>query len=735
MQTIKSILYTSSLTLTLVGGQAYAQQAPGGASPAAAPQAGTASEEPGDILVTAQRRSERLQDVPITVAHVSGTALEAAGISDLSHISLAVPGANVRSSSGFMNAYIRGVGSSAKTPLNEAPIATYVDDVYIASLNSALSFNNIESIEVLKGPQGTLFGRNATGGLFNIKTVDPSFAPTGKFHIGYGNYQTISGDGYLSTGLSKTIAMDIAFIGSHMGEGYGKVLLTGRDVYKVDRNIGVRSKVLFKPDDATRAVLILDYASQLHSMGIGNSYKPGTNLVAAQPASATTAAVPAVPVPIVSTNPYDTNDNVQPLVQSESGGASFNISHDFGPHFRLKSITAYRFTKFRVDLDADGTPVPNFAVFLNLKDRQFTQELQAQSIGTGPLTWTAGLFYFWARSVRDPTEVLKFAGGKALYDEAFRAQSIAGYAQGTYALTPDTHLTLGARYTYERRTISGSQSTVLDSGFVIPGANTPLRTSVQKPTFRVSLDHKLTPDILLYASFNTGFKSGGFSFLNAPIFRPETIKSYEVGFKSQLLDHRVTFNVAGFYNDYRDIQVQLITTRGSQVLNGAGAEIYGLDADLSAKITPNLSLNAGLELLHAKYTDFAGAPIGVPGGGLPATPGSAAGKFLPFAPPYTANVTLVHRIPLAGGTLTTTALAYISGHYYAQPDNFEVQSAYTVVNGSVQWESAAGYSVKIWANNITDHLVMTTGYLSNLGPQIVVYDAPRTYGVTLGYKF
>lgn len=679
-----------------------------------------------DITVTAQRRSERLLDVPVAVSHVSGDTLTSVGIADVTQIKVAVPGANVRASAGFTQPYIRGVGSSAKTPLNEPPVATYVDDVYIASENNVISFNNIESIEVLKGPQGTLFGRNATGGLFNIKTLDPSFTPTGKFHIGYGNYKTISGDAYFSTGLTNDLAFDVAVIGTHMGEGFGRNLTTGQKAYKIDYNEAVRSKLLFTPDVNTRIVLIGDYSTQKNSMSSGHTYIPGTNIA------------PGVPAPFVSNNPYDIIDDTQPRVSAQTGGVSLNVSHKFAAGFQLKSISALRLTHFDQDLDGDATNrKPAFSIIQNVRERTFSQELQLQSTGSRAFSWTVGAFYFNGYSPIDPqfNTSTPAVGTPSVtrYDERFYTESISGYAQGTYEVLRDTNLTLGARYTSEWRNLIGTVTSPSPS--VSTNGEKHLETKASKPSFRVSLDHKFTHDLMVYASFNTGFKSGGFSHANFPGYVPETIKAYEAGLKTQLFDRRVAFNVSGFYDDYKDIQVQLIMLPiGSFVTNGAGAHLYGVDADLSAKITQNLSLMAGVEVLHAKYTEFNGAPIAqLPNGGRPNVAGSAAGKTLPFAPKYSANVGLQHKIDLAGGRLTTSALAYISGRYYAVVDNYISQNPYATMNASVEWESASGISVKAWVNNLTNHLVLLTAGESTT--QTITYDPPRTYGVTLGYRF
>lgn len=729
---LQSVAFSAMLAAS---GALHAQSQVTAGAPSATPggQELTQSDQLPDITVTAQRRSERLQDVPITVSHVTGERLQSVGISDITSIKVAVPGANVRLSAGYTQPYIRGVGSSAKTPLNEPPIATYVDDVYIASGNNVISFNNIDSIEVLKGPQGTLFGRNATGGLFNIRTVDPSFTPTGKFHVGYGNYDTISGDGYLSTGLSSRAAVDLAFIASRQGTGFGRNLTTGEDAYKNDRNVAVRSKLLFIPDDKTRIILIGDYSTQQNSLSSGHTFLPGTFI-------GVDAKGAKIPAPFVSNNPFDIVDDTQPLVRAKTGGVALVASRRMDAGFLVKSISSLRWTSFFQNLDGDATAFkPSFSIEQHIRERTFSQELQLQSTGRGPFTWTAGEFYFNAWSPVSPQfNTSTSAAGVAStthYEETFYAESIAGYAQGTYAITPNTHLTLGARYTKEWRNLIGSVDS--PSPTVSTNGVKHLETKASKPTFRLSLDHKITPDLMIYGSFNTGFKSGGYSHANFPGYVPETLRAYEAGFKSQMLDRRVTLNASAFYYDYKDIQVQLIMLPfGSFVTNGAGAHMKGVDVDLSAKLTPTLSLNAGFEGLQAKFTRFDSAPIAPPGfetGGRGNVSGSAAGKYVPFAPKYSANLGLVHRIPLADGTLTSSVLAYFSGRYYLTVDNNIGQAPYTSVNGSIQWESNSGISVKIWGNNITNHLILSAG--QETAVRAATYDPPRTYGVTVGYKF
>lgn len=680
------------------------------------PASEEASSQLTDILVTAQRRQERLQDVPIAVTAVTGEDLKASGIQSLDNLRVAVPGLSVRNAGVASRPYLRGVGTAVGSPLGEPPIALYVDGVYVARAPSIFTFNNVANVEVLKGPQGTLFGRNATGGLIQVTTLDPTHETTGSFEIGYGNYETVRGNAYLSTGLSDDLAWDIAFNGAYQGDGFGRNVATGSDVYRVDRDIGIRSKILFTPGSDTRIVLSADYSNQKNSLANLNRFVPGSYLS------------PGVLAPIPGDNPYDVNLDHDPLAAFEVIGGSLSMSHDLG-RISLKSITAYRYSDGRFYLDLDYLPSRDaFGDSVNT-DRQFTQEFQVQSDGSGAFTWTVGAFYFKARSDENSDSALNPAFF-ALSDGRYRAESIAGYGQFAYALTPATHLTLGARYTHERREIDASTS--VNGG---PPILDQRATSVNRPSFRISLDHKLNPDVMIYASFNTGFKSGGYSLASSPSYLPETLTAYEAGVKSELFGRRVRFNVSAFYYDYQDVQVQILTPR-SVLTNGAEAELYGVDIDLNAKVTDRLSVNGAIELLHARYQTFNSAPIGGPLGGEGVQPGSAAGNYLPYAPDVAANLGINHSAPLGGGMLSTTLLGYYVSRQYAQPDNIVSQDPYVTLNASVTWESADGFSIRAWMENITDELVMQNSTNSApTGRQAISYQAPRTYGITLGYHF
>ncbi|WCP15929.1 Vitamin B12 transporter BtuB (plasmid) [Sphingobium sp. AntQ-1] len=289
-----------------------------------------------DIIVTAQRRSENAQKVPIVVATVTAKTLQAAGVLDVTSLNVAIPGLQVRNAVGFSSPNLRGVGTNQVGAGFENPIATYVDGVYYGSASASLmSFNNIEQIEVLKGPQGTLFGRNATGGLIQVTTREPTATPTFMGSFSYGNYDTIHTDAYVGGGILPNVNADVAVQYGYQGKGWGTNLTTGRDVYKTDIDFAVRSKWVFTPGESTKLTVIADY-SELRSSKSATGLIPGTYAFPG----------PGVVPPATFSNPWDVETDYQPGIATKAGGASLRIDQDMGD-LNLVSVTAYRKSTFR----------------------------------------------------------------------------------------------------------------------------------------------------------------------------------------------------------------------------------------------------------------------------------------------------------------------------------------------------------------------------------------------------
>ena len=636
------LVVTSGLTPLMAANWAAAQTASGTPSPTASEQAARpalgqpAVQAPGapaiapavdsssqlqEVVVTAQRRSERLQQVPIAVTAVTAAELVASGVTDTTRLNTVAPGLNLRSSFGSLLPSIRGVGTSSNVVEN--PVGFYVDGVYYPNQRDALrDLLDISQVAVLKGPQGTLFGRNSTAGVIQITTR----APTQDFHgdasAELDNYETGKATVYVTGGITDRLAGSLAAEYLTQGEGWGHDYGTGADSYKLEHQWALRGKLLFKPREGTEMTLILDYQDRLIR---GSSY---------QPAPGTQFSYPGVG-PLE--NQYDTYSGVNSQNAFRGGGVSLNIEQQL-PFAKLVSITSYRRGVGQTRFDDSGVKTPYF-IFdsSDNPNEDYTQEIQLVS-PKAKFNWVTGVYYFHSSLATLPT-TREFSGFLApLPTSAFQtntfgtevAESVAPFAQADYEILPQTKLTFGARYTYEDRNFNGRLVANLKNG-AMPVTTRTGDIRIYKTTVRAALDHQFTDNILGYLSYNTGIKSGGFNVLNItnPAYLPEELTAYEAGLKTEFFDKRARINLAGFYYDYNNIQVIQFTNGVQSIVNGAGAEVYGLDVDYAYEITRGLRVSGGFEVEHAEFTSFPGAVFSTPkptGGAtlFPATPRASA---------------------------------------------------------------------------------------------------------------
>ncbi|WP_219894216.1 TonB-dependent receptor [Aquisediminimonas profunda] len=681
-----------------------------------------------EIVVTAQKRGENLQKVPIAVSAFSGEALATKGIQSVVELTSIAPGLTYTVQATQATPRIRGIGTAVAGTGNESSVATYVDGVYYASATgSILSFNNVEQVAVLKGPQGTLFGRNATGGLIQITTADPKDQFQGNARIGYGNQNTLGGDLYLTGGLGAGVAANLAVHYSNQMDGFGTNKATGLDVNKT-RDIGVRTKFKFDLGDDTTVIAAFDYD---HTINAGPAYRPVYGEKALFTGYSFTGGF------------NDADSNTQPRSSVEQYGTSLNVTHAFSG-VKLVSITAYRHTLWDVQFDSDGTPANLFYVNVHEPDKQFSQELQLVSTDNGPFKWMLGGYYFHGKATVSPGTVGLPAFGFVQFVRANQSvSSYAGFAQGTYSLSDATSLTVGLRYTDESKTInSDGELDFIAPAFVLPATPYTANSHVSKLTWRVALDHKVTQDVLIYASYNRGFKSGGYNLfaLNTPnSFVPEQLDAFEVGLKSELLDRKLRFNTAAFYYDFKNIQLNTYVNSAPAIYNGKSAKLYGLDADITAAPAQGLTLTAGLSLVHARFDDFPIATtVILPTGGLVLGPFiSAKGKRLPQTPSMQINLGFEYKHSLPTGSLSFAGDYFHSTRWYEGPENRLSQAPYSLVNASVTWnlDDDEKYSFKVWGRNLTNarhanQLTAQTNDLDMLQPA-----DPRTYGVSFSVKF
>ena len=442
----------------------------------------------GDIVVTAQRRAERLQDVPMAVSAFGASTLELANVEGVTDLKTVVPAFNAEGSFGTVVPFLRGVGNPAVIVGNEASVPIYVDGVYMSRLQPTFfEFNDIERVEVLKGPQGTLFGRNSTGGLVQIITRDPTNEPTINGSLGYGTYQTVKANLYASAG-SGPIAGNFALMYQDQGEGWGRNITTGQETFR-ERNIGMHTKWIFKISDASSFTLAGDYTDSTSSIGmVQNAYR---GVVQGDPANPG-AALPSLGI-------YDSRVEhpIANIVHGGGGSLQFDLDLSFG---HLKNIAAYRETHGSVAIDADFTAASIYEADEPYLVTQLSEELQLASLPASTLKWLVGAYYLHLNSAYIPTTLT----GSAFVPPGLSvnlwgqqiSDSYAVYGQTTFPVAAQTDLTLGTRYTVDDISGNGHTDVAEVGGSVlVPGAPLDASTSFDKLTYRVDLDHHFTTSI------------------------------------------------------------------------------------------------------------------------------------------------------------------------------------------------------------------------------------------------
>ena len=695
-----------------------------------------------EIVVTAQRRSENLQKVPIAVTVATAAQLTAVSVNSAQDLKLVAPSVDVQTTTGYVSPFIRGIGTRAFGPGFENPIAIYVDDVYLASAATGLfTFNNISQVEVLEGPQGTLFGRNATGGLIHVRTRDPSSEFGGSIRAGYGNYNTGRFNAYVTDGIADGVKADLAVQGVWQGDGYGKNVVTGHDVYKINHDISARSKWLIDLGGHTTVRLIGDY-SDSSNYNVIYSVIPGAGVP------------PPYAAPPATLGPYDTALNLNPILRTKDGGGSVRIDSALGG-VRIASISAYRRDKYFNSLDIDVSPSLGRSAFISQADHQFSQELQLLSSTSSAFTWVVGAFFFDAKSQYEPSDV-HFDGVAVVPIPTFprevttlssqKTVSIAGYGQGSFKVTDTLNLTGGLRYTSEKRILQGDVVTNFNNGATAITAG-PLDNHVtfSKLTWRLSVDYSPVNDVLVYASYNRGFKSGGFSTANLtfPPYQPEVLDAYEVGLKASPFDRRVRLKTAFFYYDYKNVQIQRLLVGVPAVINSAAETLYGFEANVEAKLGSQLTGSVGYQYLHGRYDSFPTAVITTPNpaGGAIIALGSASGHTTAQTPTSTATAALTYSLPVGdAGKIDATGNIYYNSGYFGEPDNVLRQPAYTLIGASIRYKlDGSGVAFSVWGSNLTDrkvsNLLATTPGAGVTGIYRRTLSPPRTFGGTVEYTW
>lgn len=695
--------------------------------------------EPSEILVTATRREQALQDVPIAVTALGGETLDNARIRQTSDLVMQVPNLTISSQVAAFVVFLRGVGNTATNPGQEGAVATYVDGVYQPSPYGALlSLSNIARVEVIKGPQGTLFGRNATGGLINVVTKDPSQEFSGNALISYGNFNTMKATGYITGKLAENVSADIAGYYYNQDKGFGTNVGTGNRL-KGTMNLDIRGKVLIEPTDTTKIRIAASYARNTSSTG---------NALAILPPS-TGLGGSALPNFYTSNNFYNINADTDPSSTSTNKQFSLKIDQDAGP-FDIVSITSYTNQKSYEIEDADTTTTPILNFIGSQDTNVFTQELQLQSKKGSALTWILGAFYFNSDAKGSPTGVglRGFAFGCADCGLNSRThattKSFAGFGEATYEILPKLNVTVGGRYTTDKKAIGGFTDLV-GAGGVITGTFpiAPAEKTFNKFTYRGIVDYHFAEDVMGYASYSRGFKSGGYdtSIPNGIAFAPEVLDAIEAGVKIQALNRRLTLNMAAFHYDYKNLQQPVLIpgTTTQITINAANAKVNGFEADAGLKITENFRVSGGIGYLDSEYKDFDNAPctaLNPVTGAVTGFSCSPSGNQLVQTSKWSWNVGGVLTLPTKAGNFTATASYAYKGTFFYDFTNRLPQKGYGLLNGSLGWSTEdEGFGVNIYAENLTNQKYTIAQYPTGGFPDRVGVGRPRQFGVELRTKF
>jgi iron complex outermembrane recepter protein len=672
------------------------------------------------IVVTAEKRPEWLQNVPIAITAITADAMRARGVTNSSDLASVVPGLDMSQQLFNATPFLRGIGSPNSTIGEEPAVAVYVDGVYRPSLPGAIfNFANVERVEVLSGPQGTLFGRNAVGGVINVITKDPDQAPSADIGAGYGNYETVNGSFYGTSGITDNLKADLSAYALNQGKGFMTNVFNGQLVGK-ERDLNFRSKWVLTIDSNTQAKLSLDYDDHTTATGINMGPIGASRLADGKQ----------------SFGFYTTDSNYPPLGRTEQWGGGLTVTHDFG-WANFVSISSDRHLTSHLSVDQDQTPIPLVNVAYSAPEITYTQEFQIISPQDSKIKWIGGLYYFNDKAAYAPLYLSGIAFLPLPYLDKYgqeKTQSYAAFGQATGNLGFDTNLTLGYRFTDDRRSVFGYNFTdpvVLPPNGIFPGTTGSGTATFRKSTYRISLDHDFSNDFMTYISYNRGFKGGLFN-TQAPLLpavKPETLDAFEVGEKAQFFNRHLQLNSSAFYYKFTDIQAQSISAGVVYLLNAASAHVKGFEAEAEWIPIDRLDIQATASYLDATYTSFPNAPTNTP---RPNGVTDATGNTLPHAPRWTFNTGLQYTIPSSSGSYRLgTEVSYNNGFYW-DPDNVIRQPSYTLVNASVLWKSLDGkYDLSVWGKNLAGakyYVYATSQALGETGAPAF----PRTFGFTVG---
>jgi len=758
----KQIIRTTTSVFALAGavmltpGQALAQSG--------------AEEEDAPIIVTAQRREEAQVDVPITITTISSDAMATANVSGLGDIVKVTPALRFDSTGGgFVQPSIRGIGTAVTTSGGGANVGIYIDGFYSPNpLSADFDLLSVDSIQVLKGPQGTLFGRNTTGGAILVQTREPSTeATSGEAKFRYGRYNQAEAQGLLNYVISDSVALGIE--GQYRrGDGWQHDISTGNRIGDYE-NWGMRVGLKADLSDSVNVLLRWTHSQNDDPRGVVQNTLNTSDFGLGAPFG-------GVPGTFTTKKNEIASGTIPEWFKSNSDILQATLKADLG-FADFTSLSQYRNENVDQSIDIDYSGLDIFQLGLPNINRTYSQEFLLNSKPGGQLQWTAGLFYFQNsdgyithidNAGSTPAKRIRLGGSGTV------VKSYAAFVDATYEITPQLFVTAGVRYAKDK--ISDA---FFNTAFLAPQLTLPNGTKVPAPNGRIYISdfqpaavdfakkNKITPrfvlrykpneDTSIYASYTKGYKAAimdvGGTCQNAPfvcnLVKPETIDAFELGAKYDA--GGLSLEASAFYYDYKDLQISLYRAGTAEILNAASSEIYGLEGQMNYRVTPAFRLSAGASYVHARYKKFDNAPMYVRCSTLDAaTQGVCAANGLTFlvlgqnlknstmqrTPEFTGFLGARYEADVAGGQLALSGNLYYTSSFYFGPSGIQFkQGAYETLSLRAEWtDPSENYSIALYGDNVTNSRFINQATFSNFGIGST-WNEPVTYGIELGFKF
>lgn len=722
-------------------------------APALAQDSATTTVE--EIVVTAQRRAETLQKVPISITALSGEQAAQLNLTKASDLSGISPGVFAVGSRGDANPIfaIRGIGLNDTFANNNPTVGVYLDDI-VQPYTPLLGFPvfDLERIEVLKGPQGTLYGRNTTGGAINFI----SKAPTQEFDAyataSYGRFERMDIEGAIGGGVTDNLALRLAGKITEQSDGWQTNARTGEKIGDRDSK-AVRAMALWTPTDDVevlfKASLLEDRSDTQLREHVGYN-APGGGTCAAYFAGVRDEGncVNALGYfdPTPDRRTVEASEVYGHVADTSSRDFMLNVKWDLGAA-TLTSVSGYIDFERTSGDDSDASALVLLDSQFNDDIEAFSQEVRLASNGDGPFSWMVGAYYSWDELGSDIEQALDdhFFQTRVTIDALQTTTSYALFSQLQYRLTDRLRLTGGVRYTEEKKDFTYDALDIdpfgTSAGLPTPvaGIDDTLREDVV--TGKIGLDFDVSDDVMLYTSVSKGFKSGGYK--SAIAFNPaeldpfygENLYAYELGAKTTWLDGKLQFNSALYYYDYQDFQAFVTEIRSGInviVLNNAGdAEVYGLEADITARPTERLLLRLSANAMKSEITKI-----------NPEVQAAYEGNRLANAPEVTASAILRYDLPTENFGFGSYAMldgSYRGKTYYSVNNRGQSsQDSYGLLNARLGFTSLdERWEFALWGRNLTDKLYVSTAY-DNFGgifPSQNFLGDPRTYGVSATFRY